>query len=83
VDVLVRPESVVVMAHDQAGQAGDGVRGRVLSRAFFGHDQLLSVELESGRRLRSRVVGSGAWRPGDEVLVRVVGPVHALPRAER
>jgi iron(III) transport system ATP-binding protein len=81
VDVLVRPEAVAVVAPAEAGEgAAGGVRGRVLSRSFFGHDQLLSVELDSGRRLRSRVVGVGRWHPGDEVLVRVVGPVHALPR---
>lgn len=83
VDVLLRPESVAVVACAEAGEgAYGGVRGRVLSRSFFGHDQLLSVELSSGRRLRSRVVGSGSWRPGDEVLVRVVGRVHALPRTD-
>jgi len=83
VDVLLRPESVAVVACGEAGEgAYGGTRGRVLSRSFFGHDQLLSVELGSGRRLRSRVVGAGSWRPGDEVLVRVVGPVHALPRAD-
>jgi len=83
VDVLVRPEAVAVVARGEAGEAAGGsVPGRVLSRSFFGHDQLLSVELDSGRRLRSRVVGTREWRPGDEVLVRVVGPVHALPRTD-
>jgi iron(III) transport system ATP-binding protein len=81
VDVLVRPESVAVVACAEAGEgAYGGVRGQVLSRSFFGHDQLLSVELDSGRRLRCRVVGGRGWRPGDEVLVRVVGFVHAMPR---
>jgi iron(III) transport system ATP-binding protein len=84
VDVLVRPEAVAVVPRSEAGEAAVGaVRATVLSRSFFGHDQLLSVELGSGRRLRSRVVGSREWRPGDEVLVRVAGPVHALPRDER
>jgi iron(III) transport system ATP-binding protein len=83
VDVLLRPEAVAVVAAHEAGEgAGGGVPGRVLSRSFFGHDQLLAVELESGLHLRSRVVGSGSWRTGDEVLVRVVGPVHALPRTD-
>ena len=80
VDLLVRPEAVVVVPRAEAGEAAVGaVPGRVLSRAFFGHDQLLSVELDSGRRLHSRVGGGRTWRPGDEVLVRLVGPVHAIP----
>ncbi|MFP5320920.1 MAG: ABC transporter ATP-binding protein [Acidimicrobiia bacterium] len=84
VDVLVRPEAVVVVHRGEAGEAAAGaVAGRVLSRAFFGHDQLLSVELDSGRRLHSRVGGARSWRPGDEVLVRLVGPVHALPADDR
>ena len=83
VDVLLRPESVAVVASAEAGEgACGGARGRVLSRSFFGHDQLLSVELDSGRRVRCRVVGAGSWHPGDQVLVRVVGPVHALPRTD-
>jgi iron(III) transport system ATP-binding protein len=82
VDVLVRPEAVAVADPAAAGD-GDrqGVTGRVLARAFFGHDQLITVELGSGRTVRSRVAGTGRWHPGEEVLVRVVGPVHALPRA--
>lgn len=83
VDVLVRPEAVAVVVASEAGEGAAGVRGRVLARSFFGHDQLLSIELDSGRRLHSRVVGSGPWLPGDDVLVRVVGRVHALPHADR
>jgi iron(III) transport system ATP-binding protein len=83
VDLLLRPEAVAVVPAHEAGEgAGGGVRGRVLARSFFGHDQLLSVELDTGRRLRSRVVGGDSWHPGDEVLVRVVGPVHALARTD-
>jgi len=81
VDVLVRPEAVVVVPVAEAGEgAAGGVAARVLSRSFYGHDQLLHVELGTGRRLRSRVAGTGSWQVGDDVLVRVVGPVHALPR---
>jgi iron(III) transport system ATP-binding protein len=83
VDVLVRPEAVAVVRAAEAGEgAGGGVRGRVLARSFFGHDQLLSIELDSGRRLHSRVVGSGSWHLGDDVIVRVVGRAHALPHTD-
>jgi len=84
VDVLVRPEAVAVVpvAGTEVGQGAAGVPARVLSRSFYGHDQLLHVELRSGRRLRSRVAGTGSWQVGDDVLVRVVGAVHALPRTD-
>lgn len=83
VDVLVRPEAVAVVRAADAGEgATGGVRGRVLARTFFGHDQLLSIELDNGRRLHSRVVGSGSWQLGDDVLVRVTGRAHALPHTD-
>lgn len=74
VDVMIRPEAVVVNAPEGA----DDVTARVVERAFYGHDQLLTLELGSGRLLRSRVAGSAAWRRGDDVEVRVDGPVHVL-----
>jgi len=83
VDVLVRPEAVTVVAVAEAGEgAAGGVPGRVLSRSFYGHDQLVHVELRTGRRLHSRVGGTCRWHVGDDVLVRVVGPAHALPRVD-
>lgn len=80
VDVLVRPEAIAV--HRRCGDASEPgkVRATVLSRAFYGHDQLLSLELATGRRVHSRVGGLGAWRLGDAVAVEVVGPVHVLER---
>ncbi len=74
VEVMIRPEAVVVAAPQCAGE----VTGRVVERAFYGHDQLLTLELGSGRRLRSRVGGAAPWQPGDDVQVRVDGPVHVL-----
>jgi iron(III) transport system ATP-binding protein len=76
VDVLVRPESVAIGDH---GQHGVAVAATVVDRSFYGHDQLLHLELESGRRLRSRRLGFPAWHPGDRVRVWVDGPVSALP----
>ncbi|MGH3798594.1 MAG: TOBE domain-containing protein, partial [Pseudonocardiaceae bacterium] len=46
--------------------------------SYFGHDQLVQLELASGLRLRSRVPGSAAWRPGDPARVRVTGAVTVL-----
>jgi hypothetical protein len=47
----------------------------VLSRRFFGHDQLLTVRLDSGQTLRVRVGAYGGIRPEDRVVVGVRGAV--------
>jgi iron(III) transport system ATP-binding protein len=76
-DVLVRPESVSL----STGPAGSGrgrVEGRVVEREFFGHDQLVHVELPSGRRIRSRSLSFPVWHPGDRVRVSVDGPVNVF-----
>jgi iron(III) transport system ATP-binding protein len=75
VQVVIRPESVAI---------GSG-RGRepqtealVVGRSFYGHDQLLQLELPSGLRLRSRRLGFPTWHPGDRVRVWIDGPVSAV-----
>ena len=80
VDVLVRPESLVVVAPHtpESGQQCTCAPAHVVDRAYFGHDQVLRLELSSGRHVRSRTIGSARWKRGDEVQVRVEGPVHVL-----
>jgi iron(III) transport system ATP-binding protein len=75
VAVVVRPESIAI-----GTQAAHGVEvsARVVERSFYGHDQLVQLELDSGLRLRSRRLGFPAWHPGDRVRVWVDGPVSAL-----
>jgi iron(III) transport system ATP-binding protein len=76
VEVVIRPESVAIGVHAQHGVE---VEARVVGRAFYGHDQLVHLELiDSGLRLRSRRLGFPAWHPGDRVRVWVDGPVSAL-----
>jgi iron(III) transport system ATP-binding protein len=75
VEVVVRPESIGVGHVGRRGADADGV---VVARSFYGHDQLISVELGSGLRLRSRGLGFPAWHPGDRVSVSVDGPVSAV-----
>jgi iron(III) transport system ATP-binding protein len=76
VDVVIRPESVAIGIH---GERGVEVEARVVERSFYGHDQLVHLELlSSGLRLRSRRLGFPAWHPGDRVRVWVDGPVTAL-----
>lgn len=83
VEVVIRPESLVIgrPGGDVPSGAADG---RVRGRSFFGHDQLVQVELASGRVLRSRSLGDTPWVAGDEVRIWVVGSVSALasPAAE-
>jgi iron(III) transport system ATP-binding protein len=71
VHVVIRPESVAI----GLGQGSDAV---VVARSFYGHDQLVHLELPSGLRVRSRRLGFPAWHPGDRVRIWVDGPVTAV-----
>ena len=71
VHVVIRPESVAI----GLGPGSDAV---VVGRSFYGHDQLVQLELPSGLRLRSRRLGFPAWHPGDRVRVSIDGPVTAV-----
>ena len=80
VDVVVRPESIAL---GHAGRRDADAEGVVVARSFYGHDQVVSVELPSGSRLRSRGLGFPAWHPGDRVRLWVEGPVSALGADQR
>jgi iron(III) transport system ATP-binding protein len=75
VDVVVRPESVAIGTGTGGPRQTDAV---VTRRSFYGHDQLVHLELASGLRLRSRRPGFPAWHPGDRVRVWIDGPVTAV-----
>jgi len=77
VEVVVRPEDLI-LSSDDAAAPEDGRVAVVARRTYFGHDQLVELEFDSGLRVRSRTSGSAAWRPGDRVRVEVVGPVTVL-----
>jgi iron(III) transport system ATP-binding protein len=72
-DVLVRPEDVRL----DKDPDGDTV---VVSREFFGHDQLLSLRTATGRTLRARLGSVTDLNPGDRCRVRIPVPVRAYPR---
>ncbi|MDP2712010.1 MAG: ABC transporter ATP-binding protein [Solirubrobacteraceae bacterium] len=74
-DVLLRPESVALSL---TGGGPGHVEGRVVHREFFGHDQLVHVELPSGRCVRSRSLSHPVWHHGDRVRVQVTGPVNVF-----
>ncbi len=75
VEVVLRPESVTIGA---GGGPADAAHALVAGRSFYGHDQLVRLELPSGLRLRSRSLGFPAWHAGDRVRVWVDGPVNVL-----
>jgi iron(III) transport system ATP-binding protein len=81
-DLVVRPESVAVGA-GPSPRGLEGEEGVVVERTFYGHDQLVRVELTSGLQIRSRRLGFPAWHPGDRVKVWIDGPVNVLPPEER
>ena len=74
VDVMVRPEALVLRGLTNG-------KATVEDREFYGHDQVLKLRLDSGRTLRSRLVGGPGFRPGSRVAVDVWGPVMSFPRA--
>jgi len=77
-EVILRPESIGLSAGPTPRNTAAS-RATVVDRDFYGHDQLLHVELESGLRVRSRQPGFPAWHPGDHVRVWIEGPVTVLP----
>src|SRR5215212_6164774 len=79
VALVIRPESVAI-GHRPARD--HDARAVVVGRSFYGHDQLVELELPSGLRLRSRRLGFPAWHPGDRVRVWLDGPVTALAAAQ-
>lgn len=78
VEIVLRPERVAINLDGADAVADHATQARVVGRSYFGHDQLVQLELASGLRLRSRTPGSAVWRPGDLVHVRVTGPVTVL-----
>ena len=80
IDVLVRPEAIGIAAGHPATHATT-LRASIVGRTFYGHDQLLDVELPSGAVIRSRRLSWPTWHPGDQVRVWLDGPANVLPRA--
>jgi iron(III) transport system ATP-binding protein len=75
VQVVIRPESVAIGSGPAREPHAEAV---VVARSFYGHDQLLQLELPSGLRLRSRRLGFPTWHPGDRVRIWIDGPVSAV-----
>lgn len=73
VDVMLRPEWI------EAEASANG-EATVLSRTYFGHDQLMKVQTDAGLILQVRLGPYQMFEPGDRVTLRVVGPVVAYTR---
>jgi iron(III) transport system ATP-binding protein len=78
VDVLVRPESLAIGTIEPPDRRSQ--KATVVSRSFFGHDQLVELELPSGEVVKVRRLGFPAWHPGDHVRIWIEGPVDVLAR---
>jgi iron(III) transport system ATP-binding protein len=79
VDVLVRPESLAIGTIEPPDRPSQ--KATVLSRSFFGHDQLVELELPSGTVVKARRLGFPAWHPGDRVRIWIEGPADVLSRS--
>ncbi len=77
VDVLVRPESLAIGTAEPPDRRSQ--KATVVSRHFYGHDQMVELRLPSGQTVNARRLGFPAWHPGDAVRVWIDGPadVHA------
>lgn len=74
VDILLRPENI------QVEPAVEAPNCRVQQALFFGHDQLVTVQLDHGCRLDVRADAFQQFTNGQAMRVSVKGPVMAYPR---
>jgi len=73
IEVMFRPEDLVMTA-DPGGNAV------IMDREYFGHDQLLRIEMNDGMALKSRLVGCcRGFREGQRIRLHVETPVMPFP----
>jgi len=68
VEVMIRPEAVL-LTRDTSGPA------LVVDREFYGHDQLITLHLDSGIRLLARTGPHPVFSPGDHARFEVTDVV--------
>jgi iron(III) transport system ATP-binding protein len=75
---LVRPEQIEI----HQGHETEGLRGRICSTDFYGHDAVVNVQPEPGGDplVVARTRGHLGLVPGDLVTLRVLGPIHVWAR---
>ncbi|MFB3110102.1 MAG: TOBE domain-containing protein, partial [Acidimicrobiia bacterium] len=69
---LKGPVVVVVRPEDVQLSIGETPNAVVARTEFFGHDQLVTVTLNGGRRIRSRIGPRPSFEPGDRVRVKAI-----------
>lgn len=74
--VALRPEQIIL--HGETGS--DRIGAQVRDREYYGHDALVTLELDAtgGHTVAARVAGARAPRVGQGVWVSVAGPSHVL-----
>jgi iron(III) transport system ATP-binding protein len=70
-DVMVRSENLII--------GEQGAEGEVVNVEYFGHDQMVTVRLRSGTRLRIRLLAAARVDVGQQVGVQIKGEVFAFP----
>ncbi len=78
VHVMVRPESLRLVSPSEETPA----QATVVSRLFYGHDQLMRVQLDSGTLINARLGSYGGIRPGDRVHIGVRGAFLTFPSVD-
>ncbi|MDK1292811.1 MAG: ABC transporter ATP-binding protein [Actinomycetota bacterium] len=73
------PADVMVRAENLQLSEENGVPVEVLSREFYGHDQVVEVRLTTGTVLKVRSLASQEVVPGREVRLAVNGDLVAYP----
>ena len=73
VEVMLRPEDLQLIP-DELGLA------EVVNREYFGHDQLITIQLPGGLQIQSRLLGSeGDFYPGQRIGLTARNPVVVYP----
>ena len=73
VEVMIRPEGL------QLSESADG-EAQVIWREFYGHDQRIGLQLDSGKQLIARADSTQVVVPGQRVTIHVPNPVQAFVR---
>jgi iron(III) transport system ATP-binding protein len=79
VEAMLRPEALRLRSLPNGAVTGGETPATVLTREFYGHDQLVKLRLDSGPILCSRLGAGPGFRPGERVAVAVTGQALVLP----